>query len=338
MDQQPAGQIPENAGRAESAKILIADDDPVSRKLLTNTLQKLGYEVTEAAEGTRAWEVLQGEDAPRLAILDWMMPGMKGIEVCQALRTLTDKPYVYTLLLSARERTEDVVEGLGAGADDYLTKPFDAHELEARLRSGRRILDLLDLLTSARERLQLQATHDSLTGILNRGAILERLEQEINRACREHQYIAVLMADVDHFKSVNDNYGHLSGDLVLRQVADRLRASVRPYDVVGRYGGEEFLIVAPGCDSADALALAERIRISVEVESFQTSHGGLCLGMSLGATAAEIKGKVDPDALLRVADLALYRAKRRGRNCVEVSPPGDIFSENKPSSVESKTC
>src|SRR5581483_4328902 len=173
MGGKPAGRVSENAGLAEGVKILIADDDSASRKLLAGTLQRLGYDVTEAAEGTEAWEVLRGEGAPRLAIIDWMMPGMDGVEICRRLRTLTDRPYIYTLLLSARERTEDVVEGLGAGADDYLSKPFNAHELEARLRAGKRILDLVDLLTSARERLQLQATHDSLTGLLNRGAILE---------------------------------------------------------------------------------------------------------------------------------------------------------------------
>ena len=327
MHHKSAGPGSENLTAASSGRVLIADDESVSRRLLASTLRGLGYEVTEAAEGPEAWEILQGEEAPRLAILDWMMPGMDGIEICRRLRTLTDKPYIYTLLLSARERSEDVVEGLGAGADDYLSKPFNANELEARLRAGKRILDLLDLLTSARERLQLQATHDSLTGLLNRGAILERLEQEIERAAREDLHIAVLMGDLDHFKSVNDENGHLTGDAVLRQVAQRLRSTVRPYDVVGRYGGEEFLIVAPGCDCTDALALAERLRTSVDSAPFKTSHGMISMTMSLGATAARITEKVDPDTLLRVADVALYRAKRTGRNCVEISPGDDTVFE-----------
>lgn len=337
MDRKPASRNSESVRPAGSVKILIADDDSVSRRLLATTLQRMGYEVTEAAAGPEAWEVLQSEGAPRLAIIDWMMPGMDGIEICRKLRTLTDSPYVYTLLLSARERTEDVVEGLGAGADDYLSKPFNASELEARLRAGKRILDLLDLLTSARERLQLQATHDSLTGLLNRGAILERLEQEIDRACREHFHVAVLMGDLDHFKYANDNHGHLTGDVVLRQVAQRLRSAVRPYDVVGRYGGEEFLIVAPGCDRPDALALAERLRASIDSEPFEISQGAISMTMSLGATAAKIKGKGDPDSLLRAADSALYRAKRRGRNCVEISPAEDIISEivHSPAKTES---
>ncbi|HZP01424.1 MAG TPA: diguanylate cyclase [Terriglobia bacterium] len=335
MGGKPAGRVSENAGLAEGVKILIADDDSASRKLLAGTLQRLGYDVTEAAEGTEAWEVLRGEGAPRLAIIDWMMPGMDGVEICRRLRTLTDRPYIYTLLLSARERTEDVVEGLGAGADDYLSKPFNAHELEARLRAGKRILDLVDLLTSARERLQLQATHDSLTGLLNRGAILERLEQEVDRARREHLHVAVLMGDLDHFKAINDEHGHLIGDTVLRQVSLRLRATVRPYDVVGRYGGEEFLILAPGCDRSDALALAERIRLSIVKEPFEIPQGAIAMTMSLGATAAEITGRVDPDSLLRVADAALYRAKRKGRNCVEVAPAGEVFSEDTQAPAES---
>ena len=244
-------------------KILIAEDETVSRRLLQNTLVKWGYEVVVCRDGQEAWEGLQTQDAPQLAILDWMMPKMDGLLVCKEIRKQSAEPYVYILLLTSKSQKEDLITGLEAGADDYLTKPFDAQELKAKLRAGMRILDLQTELINAREALRVQATQDPLTGLWNRGAILETLRREIARAKRERNSVAVVMADLDHFKRINDSYGHLAGDAALRQVADRMRSSIRPYDAIGRYGGEEFLILLPGCNIPGAATVAERLMTSI---------------------------------------------------------------------------
>lgn len=293
-------------------KILVAEDDPVSCRLLEVTLKKWGYDVVVAEDGDKAWEVLQREDAPRLAILDWVMPGLHGPQICRAVRSLGDQRYVYLLLLTAKSEKEDLVKGLEAGADDFLTKPFDAEELRARLRAGIRILDL-------QETLRVQATRDSLTGLWNRGATLDLLRRELNRGERQGTPVSVVMADIDHFKQINDMYGHLTGDVVLREVAHRLSSAVRGYDVTGRFGGEEFLIVFPGCAVASAAAQAERLRACINREPVDTPEGPIPVTLSLGVAASEPVTEVDPDLLLRAADTALYRAKSRGRNCVELA-------------------
>ena len=188
-------------------KILAGDDNPVFQSMLRTMLSKWGYEVTVARDGVEAWQALQSENSPRLAILDWMMPGMDGVEVCRRIRAAGREPYTYILLLTGRKNAQDLVEGMDSGADDYLTKPFNAHELRVRLRAGRRILDLQEELLEAREALREQATHDSLTGLLNRGSILETLSNELSRAGRESQAVSLLMVDLDRFKLINDTYG-----------------------------------------------------------------------------------------------------------------------------------
>ena len=226
-------------------RVLAAEDNPVFQSMLKTMLTKWGYQAVIARSGTEAWRVLESEDAPRLAILDWMMPGMDGLEICRRIRSANREPYIYILLLTARTESQDLIEGMDAGADDYLTKPFNAHELRVRLHAGRRILDLQEELLKAREALREQATHDGLTGLLNRTGILEKLDDELSRASRTGTPVSVLMADLDLFKSINDTRGHLSGDAVLREAACRLKAAARRYDSVGRYGGEEFLLCSP---------------------------------------------------------------------------------------------
>jgi len=298
-------------------KILIAEDETVSRRLLQNTLVKWGYEVVVCRDGQEAWEGLQTQDAPQLAILDWMMPKMDGLLVCKEIRKQSAEPYVYILLLTSKSQKEDLITGLEAGADDYLTKPFDAPELKAKLRAGMRILDLQTELINAREALRVQATQDPLTGLWNRGAILEALRREIARAKRERNSVAVVMADLDHFKRINDSYGHLAGDAALRQVADRMRSSIRPYDAIGRYGGEEFLILLPGCNIPGAATVAERLMTSIAGQPVDLAGEKLLITCSLGVASNSEAPEADADWLIRAADAALYQAKSAGRDRVE---------------------
>ena len=285
-------------------------------------MAKWGYDVVVASNGAEAWQALQSEGAPKLALLNWMMPGMDGVQICREVRKRPAEPYVYILLLTARGQTRDIIEGMEAGADDYLTKPFDAQELRARLRAGMRIVELQEQLISAREGLRVEATHDPLTGLWNRAAILEIVQRELARAHRQGTSVAVALADLDHFKCINDNYGHLAGDAVLREATRRMRSAIRPYDAIGRYGGEEFLIVTPGCDVTSALNQAERLRARVKDEAMDIFEGTFPLTVSLGvAVSASLK---DADSLIRSADAALYRAKKGGRDRVELATVAEI--------------
>jgi two-component system cell cycle response regulator len=300
-------------------RILIAEDDPVSRRVLETLLKKWGYDVVVATDGLEALRLLESREAPRLAVLDWMMPGMEGIEICRRVREDSTRPYMYLLLLSARSQRDDLLRGLESGADDYLTKPFDAQELRARLHVGKRILELQDNLISAREKLLFQATHDALTGIANRGVSLDALRRERYRQTREGGSFAIAMLDIDHFKYVNDTYGHSAGDTVLTEAALRIKNCIRPYDTVGRYGGEEFLIVVPASDALGALGLAERIRISIEATPVVTEDRKITITASLGVAVSPATNSFDAATMLQMADGALYRAKKMGRNRVELA-------------------
>lgn len=298
-------------------RILIADDDPLSRRMLEAFLAKSGYRVVTAADGVDALKILSAEDSPSLAILDWMMPGLEGPQVCERVRALPERPYVYILLLTARSDKQDLLNGLQSGADDYLTKPFDAQELRARLHVGQRILDLQDSLIAAREEMRFHATHDLLTGIDNRSVAIGAMNREASRQAREGGSFAVVLLDLDHFKNVNDTLGHLAGDAVLKEAARRMKLAVRPYDTVGRYGGEEFLVVVPSSDGEGALALAERIREAIQATPITTDVGDVRVTASCGVAASTEGHRLDPHTLLHLADEALYRAKERGRNRTE---------------------
>jgi two-component system cell cycle response regulator len=306
-------------------RILIADDEVMSRRLLQKTLERAGYDVIAVENGRQAANQLCTTDGPRLALLDWVMPELDGPGVCREVRKRMEQSYVYMVLLTSKETKEDVIEGLESGADDYLTKPFDPEELKARLRTGLRILNLEDRLVEAREEMRFKASHDSLTTLWNRGVILELLGRELSRSHRENATTVILLCDIDHFKAVNDSFGHLIGDEVLREAAKRLLASVRSYDFVGRYGGEEFLIVLNNCDPAFAFARAEEIRNTISQRPVQTSAGPVPITMSLGLLLSHQWGTRSVEELLHEADVALYAAKAAGRNCVEVISPTAVL-------------
>lgn len=292
-------------------RILIAEDSATSRLFLKQTLSKWGFEVVTTQNGLEALEELQKPDGPRLAILDWMMPKMDGIEVCQRIRQQAGHPYVYIIMLTAKSAIAELAMALQCGADDYVSKPFDKQELHARLRNGQRILQLQDAL-------MFKATHDTVTGTLNRRAVIEALDIETARALRQHTPLAVAMLDLDHFKQVNDQFGHLAGDAVLRSVAERIAKSLRPYDVVGRYGGEEFLLVLPGCNLEQALEVTERLRQGLAASPVSFDKRLIKVTTSIGIAALTLERGEESNELIKLADDALYRAKQIGRNCSQV--------------------
>lgn len=302
-------------------KVLIAEDDALSRTMLARILQRSGYEVVPAENGARALEELNREDPPRLVLLDWIMPEKDGTEVCREVRHRKSHAYTYLILVSSRESKREIVEGLEAGADDYLTKPFDSEELKARLRTGERILQLEDRLVEARESMRFQATHDLLTSLWNRGVIVELLGREIHRSRRENNCTVVMLCDIDHFKRVNDTYGHGAGDDVLQEVARRLQNSVRSYDMVGRYGGEEFLVILNKCNPASAKTRAESLRKAMANKPVPTRSGPLNVTMSVGVALTTDYANHDVEAMMQEADKALYEAKAAGRDCVRLALP-----------------
>jgi diguanylate cyclase (GGDEF)-like protein len=277
----------------------------------------MGYKIEITSNGDDAWAALQQPNAPEMAILDWVMPGMTGIEICRRLRERKDAPYIYVVLLSGMDTLTDLVAGLEAGADDYMTKPFKPAELKARLRSGRRILDLQRELLTAQSQLTILASHDPLTTLWNRRVIMEKLDQEVVRAQRESASVGAILLDIDHFKRINDSLGHAAGDEVLQQVAARMAEAIRPYDSVGRYGGEEFLIVAPNCSMHETFDVAERVRGAIGAAPINAASESITVTASLGASAVIDGQTSSTQALIGAADRALYRAKEFGRNRVE---------------------
>ena len=295
-------------------RILIADDDVLSRRMLELTLKKLGHEVIVVADGAEALQQLSVADSPRLAILDWVMPELDGLEVCRYVRKRQD-PYVYVILLTAKSEHKDIVTAFDADVDDFLGKPFDASELRARLRSGARILELQEGLLRSQEELRRQATHDHLTGTLTRRAVVHQLDLELRRAARDGSSIAVLLADLDHFKRVNDEYGHSAGDAVLLEAAARMRSVLRGHEAIGRYGGEEFLIVLPDCGPSEAASVAARACLALSTTPIETAANMLQTTMSVGVATAPLRAD-SARSLVDRADQALYRAKAAGRNRV----------------------
>jgi len=295
-------------------RLLIAEDDLTSRAVLTAILRKWGYEPIAVKDGGSAWDIMQKPDAPSLALLDWEMPGMNGLEVCRSIRDNNQPSPPYLIILTARNEKADIVAGLDAGANDYISKPYDNSELRARINVGRRMVDLQKELLDARNALAYEAMHDPLTGALNRRAILESLSKELKRAARRQSPLSIGLCDIDHFKQVNDTYGHQVGDAVLCGFVEAIRKSLRGYDLVGRYGGEEFLVVAPDAAGSATDDIYERLRFQIEQLKVATRFGDVNVTVSIGVAGTENGNTVD--TLIAKADAALYRAKRAGRNRV----------------------
>jgi two-component system cell cycle response regulator len=297
---------------------LVVDDSAIFRKLITDYLVSWGFGVTVAENGTDAQRILGQPDAPRLVLLDWVLPDIDGTELCKRIRKdVANENYTYVILLTGKEGRQNMLEAMDAGADDYLEKPFDDLELKARLVVGKRILDLHQQLVSARESMRHAATHDSLTSLLNRGAILSTLERELVRGQREHTPVGIILGDIDHFKNVNDTLGHLFGDEALREIGRCLRDQLRIYDSVGRYGGEEFLMVLPNCNWQNTMSRANELREFIAQTPVNYSGVEKLVSMSMGVSVAEGGAKTDTEILLNHADAGLYSAKAKGRNRVE---------------------
>lgn len=315
-------------------KILVADDDPLSLRMMERMLQQSGYEVITVEDGRQAVQALSHSDGPRLALIDWVMPELDGLGVCREVRNKHDGSYVYMLLLTSKQSSDDVVKGLEAGADDYLTKPCHLAELKARLHTGRRILQLEDKLVEAREEMRYKATHDALTLLWNRGAVLSLLRSKLSQSLREPAPVSLLLCDVDHFKQINDNYGHPTGDVVLQEISTRLLDTVRPQDAVGRYGGEEFLIVLSACGHDTLQERAEQVRKAINDSLISTRDGGLSISVSIGAVTIEswdVSYSIEP--FLKQADKALYRAKASGRDRVKYADLPKSYNPQFDSSV-----
>lgn len=303
--------------------ILIADDDSVSRRLLQRTLENWGHTVHVAADGEEAWTLYQ-QNRARLVITDWVMPALDGPGLCERISTAQQGGHdpAYVIMLTSRDSTNDLAAGLGAGANDFIAKPFHAEELRARLRNGERILALQSELIEAHEQMRRLAMTDPLTQMLNRRAMLDALRRDEDRMRRERRPLAVVMVDLDHFKAINDRHGHAAGDVALRTVGQSLEACVRGGDYVGRWGGEEFLVALPGADPIQCAEVAERCRSSIAAQKIPLDDGEVMrLTASFGSASTEGSDRNELMTLIENADKALYWAKEAGRNRVKIYVP-----------------
>jgi two-component system cell cycle response regulator len=325
------------AGRSAAGRhpprIVLAEDEALSRALLVRQLRGAGYDVIPCENGKQALDAIRRE-VSCIVVADWMMPEMDGLELCRAVRDLGEMQavsFVYFILLTAHTEKERIVTGLEAGADDYLTKPYHPQELLARLRVGQRNCILQSELFQRQVELQKAnaelavlnakleklASSDALTGLANRRHLFDRLGEVWALAARKDRPLSCIMFDVDKFKLINDTHGHLAGDEVLRGLADVFRNSLRTYDVIGRFGGEEFCVLCPETTTEDAAGLAERIRLAVAESQCVVNDTTISITVSLGV-AGRSPVNDNPDALIVAADTMLYRAKENGRNQVWV--------------------
>ncbi|MGD0546010.1 MAG: diguanylate cyclase [Candidatus Acidiferrales bacterium] len=303
-------------------KVLVADDSAVYRKLVEQAFTDANYSLLVAESGQQAIDLL-GQHLPAIVITDWVMPDLTGIELCQQIRARNFNPYTYVIILTSVSDKENVVKGLAAGADDYLTKPFHPEELLARVEVGRRLVELHRQVEAKNRLLEELALTDSLTGLPNRRAIDEWAPRQLSGAARHGFPFWVVMADLDNFKSVNDSSGHDAGDKVLKRFAEILKTNSRRSNICGRIGGEEFLFILTHADKENVASVVERVRRQFEEQDFFFGNREVNVTASFGVAGFQgEQGVLPPDfsSLLSQADLALYTAKHRGRNRVEFAP------------------
>ncbi len=317
--------------------VLIADDDPTSRLILKAMVSQLGHDCLVAEDGLMAWNLLS-EGGIDVLLTDWMMPEIDGPELCRRVRSELDQGYIYIVLTTGLDFPEHALEGIGAGADDYLTKPVDSFALQARLVTAERVTELHHTLAATQAELEranldllAQSRTDELTGLGNRRRMEEDVAQVHARATRVERSYGVALFDIDHFKLYNDTYGHLAGDEALRRIASRMERVVRAGERCYRYGGEEFLLLVPDCDPITSiLAAGDRIRQAVadmgiphEARPSDPPIATVSCGVAVWTPewSAGSQGSASSRDIIEEADDALYRAKDAGRNRVEVSRP-----------------
>jgi len=303
---------------ARDFKVLVADDSRIYRKLVEQTLSEKQYAVLFAKSGREAIDLFS-EHQPSLVITDWMMPDLSGIELCEHIRNHSRQTYTYLIILTGITEKNKLVKGLAAGADDYLTKPFHSDELLARVGVGRRIVELHRQLEAKNLLLEELALTDALTGLPNRRAIEDWAARQLSGAVRYGFSFLVVLADLDHFKTVNDTHGHDAGDTVLKRFSEILKANSRRSDICGRIGGEEFLFILTHTTQENARVVIERIRAELEATQFDFNGGGLTVTASFGLAGFEGTQTPDFNRLVSQADAALYTAKRTGRNRIEIA-------------------
>jgi len=295
--------------------VLVAERDAESRETLCEWLESWGYKPIEVSDGEAALQVLSGDGAPQLALLDWAMPGCDGQDICAWMRAKGEAE-IYILWLVDETERSGVVEGLKTGADDYALRPLHGHQLKQQLRMGRSLVDLWRELAEAREALCLQADRDLLTGIWNRRRIMRFLDKGFLSMRSNGTEVATIMLDLDHFRRLNDTQGHAAGDAVLRTVARRISEILRPYDGIGRYGGEQFVVVLPDCDAHSASFVAERLRRAIGEAPVRIPGGRVSITASIGLMTTGAEMGIDAERALAIADDCLSLAKERGRNRV----------------------
>jgi|Deesub1362B_J571_1020462.scaffolds.fasta_scaffold00001_399 diguanylate cyclase (GGDEF)-like protein len=302
--------------------VLVAEDEPISQRIIAKNLSDWGYEPIVVSDGRKALSVFRQQRIP-IVLLDWMMPGLSGPELARQIREIDQKKrkYTYIILVTSRDKIQDISAGFAAGVDDYITKPFHPLELKSRLQAGMRIISLERQLLNYQKKLEKLATTDSLLRIKTRRQILAELNSELARAEREQQNVGLILVDIDHFKKINDTYGHPAGDKVLKKIARQLKKNIRQYDQIGRYGGDELIIILPNCGLSEVSSISQRLcqsvaKLKIPLENKITIQPTL----SGGATSSEAFTRASPQSLINACDKALYQAKARGRNQIVTYP------------------